>query len=187
VGSRVHSFLLEDPLLAQHHPATAARRSSRALRYAAWIGGAIAGLFAVYLVGINILVGTHLLRSALSADPEEMLVDYASAYSWIPGRVHVEGLKIRGSDWNIQWVLGIDKCDFNFSPLDLAHRRFHASRVRGDGLTFRVRLRVDSATAEHLAALPPVPGFAEFPHRKVGVQPPPPTDAEYRLWSILAT
>jgi hypothetical protein len=184
VGSRVHSFLLEDPLLAQHHPATAARRSSRALRYAAWIGGAIAGLFAVYLVGINILVGTHLLRSALSADPEEMLVDYASAYSWIPGRVHVEGLKIRGSDWNIQWVLGIDKCDFNFSPLDLAHRRFHASRVRGDGLTFRVRLRVDSATAEHLAALPPVPGFAEFPHRKVGVQPPPPTDAEYRLWSI---
>jgi hypothetical protein len=144
----------------------------------------MAGLFAIYLVGINVLVQTHILRSALSADPEEMLVDYASAYSWVPGRVHVEGLKIRGSDWNIQWVLGIDKCDFNFSPLDFAHRRFHASHVRGEGLTFRVRLRVDSATPDHVAALPPVPGFADFPHRKPGVQPPPTTDAEYNLWSI---
>jgi hypothetical protein len=113
-----------------------------------------------------------------------MLVDYASAYSWIPGRVHVEGLKIRGSDSSVQWVLRIDKCDFSFAPLELAHRRFHASHVRGVGLTFRVRLRVDSATPEHLAALPPVPGFGDFPHRKAGVQPPPPTDAEYRLWSI---
>jgi hypothetical protein len=148
------------------------------------IGGAIAGLVTLYLVGINVLVRTHLLRSALSADPEAMLVDYASAYSWIPGRVHVEGLKIRGSDSSVQWVLRLDKCDFNFAPLELAHRRFHASHVRGEGLTFRVRLRVDRATPEHLAALPPVPGFGDFPHRKAGVQPPPPTDAEYRLWSI---
>src|SRR5580658_59878 len=158
------------------------RPVSGASRWMGRIGGAIAGLVTLYLVGINVLVRTHMLRSALSADPEEMLVDYASAYSWIPGRVHVEGLKIRGSDWNIQWVLGIDKCDFNFSPLDFIHRRFHASRVRAEGLTFRVRLRVDSATPEHLAALPAVPGFADFPNRKPGPQPPPPTDAEYRLW-----
>jgi hypothetical protein len=163
---------------------TGTRRSSGALRWVRWIGGAIAGLLAIYLVGINVLVRTHILRSALSADPEAMLVDYTSAYSWIPGRVHVEGLKIRGSDSSIQWVLVIDKCDFNFAPLAFAHRRFHASHVRGDGLTFRVRLRVDSATPEHLAALPPIPGFPEFPHRKPGPEPPPPTDAEYHLWSI---
>ena len=183
--SRVHSLFLGHALHKRQWPVTGGRRSwGGAWRWAAWIGGAIAGLIAIYLVGINMLVRTHLLRSALSADPEEMLVDYASAYSWIPGRVHVEGLKIRGSDWNIQWVLGIDKCDFNFSPLDFAHRRFHASRVRAEGLTFRVRLRVDSATPEHLAALPAVPGFADFPNRKPGPQPPPPTDAQYRLWSI---
>jgi hypothetical protein len=181
---RTSRFFLGLPRLDRHLPVTRGRRTSGPLRAAAWTGGAIAGLFAIYLVGINVLVRTHILRSALSADPDEMLVDYASAYSFIPGRVHVEGLKIRGSDWNIQWVLGIDTCDFNFSPLDFAHRRFHASHVRGDGLTFRVRLRVDSATPEHLAALPSVPGFADFPHRRPGVQPPPPTDAEYRLWSI---
>src|SRR5271154_4387705 len=112
---------------------TGTRRSSGALRWVRWIAGAMAGLFAIYLVGINVLVRTHILRSALSADPEAMLVDYTSAYSWIPGRVHVEGLKIRGSDSSIQWVLGIDKCDFNFAPLDFAHQRFHASHVRGEG------------------------------------------------------
>jgi hypothetical protein len=184
LGSRVHSFFLEHPLLQRHSPVPGGRRSSGALRWAWWIGRAIAGLVTIYLVGINVLVRTHILRSALSADEEAMLVDYASAYSWIPGRVHVEGLKIRGSDSNIQWILGIDRCDFNFSPLELLHRRFHASHVRAEGLTFRVRLRVDTATPEHLAALPPVPGFADFPHRKPGVPPPPPTDAEYRLWSI---
>jgi hypothetical protein len=51
-------------------------------------------------------------------------------------------------------------------------------------LTFRVRLRVDSATPEHLAALPAVPGFPDFPHRKPETPPPPATDAQYRLWSI---
>ncbi len=142
------------------------------------------GLWAIYLVGINVLVRTRMLRSALSADPEEMLVDYASAYSWVPGRVHVEGLTVRGSDSNVQWILGIDKCDFRFSPFDFLKRRFHASHVRGEGLTFRVRLRVDSATPDHLAALPPVPGFPEFPHRKPGPEPPPLTDAQYHLWSI---
>ncbi len=184
LGSRVHSFLQEHPLFKQQWLMTGRRRAPGALRWVGWLAGAMAGLLATYLVGMNVFVGTHILRSALSADPEAMLVDYASAYSWIPGRVHVEGLKIRGSDSNIQWVLGIDKCDFNFSPLDFLHRRFHASHVRGDGLSFRVRLRVDSATPEHLAALPPVPGFADFPHRKPGPEAPPPTDAEYHLWSI---
>ena len=154
------------------------------MRWAAWVAGVTAALLAIYLVGINVFVRTRMLRSALSEDPEEMLVDYTSAYSVIPGQVHVEGLSIRGSDWNIQWILRIDKCDFRFSPLDFLHRRFHASHVRGDGLTFRVRLRVDEATPEHVAALPPVPGFGEFPHRKPGPQPPPPTDAQYRLWSV---
>jgi hypothetical protein len=186
LGSRVHSFLLEHPLIHRRWPLAGGRRSSghRAWRWTAWVAGLALGLLVTYLVGINVLVGTRMLRSALSADPEEMLVDYASAYSWVPGRVHVEGLKIRGSDSNIQWVLSIDKCDFRFSPLDFLHRRFHASHVRGEGLTFRVRLRVDSATPEHLAALPPIPGFAGFPHRKPGPEPPPPTDAQYRLWSI---
>jgi hypothetical protein len=177
---------LEHPLIHRHWPVAGGRRSSghRAWRWAAWVAVTAIGLLAAYLVGINVLVGTRMLRSALSADPEEMLVDYASAYSWVPGRVHVEGLRIRGSDSNIQWILGIDKCDFHFSPLDFLHRRFHASHVRGEGLTFRVRLRVDSATPEHLAALPPIPGFSGFPHRKPGPEPPPPTDAQYHLWSI---
>lgn len=184
MSPRVHSFFQEHPLFKQRWLVAGGRRSSRAWRWVRWIGIAIAGLFAVYLVGINILVQTRMLRSALSVDREEMLVDYTSAYSWIPGRVHVEGLSIRGSDWNIQWMLRIDKCDFHFSPLDFIHRRFHASHVRGDGLTFRVRLRVDSATPEHVAALPPIPGFGAFPHPKPGVRPPPPTDADYHLWSI---
>ena len=59
------------------------------------------------LVIANVLLRTRLLRNviedsptsfAILGDSSELRLDYASAYSWIPGRVHVEGLKIRGSD-----------------------------------------------------------------------------------------
>ena len=62
------------------------------------------------------------------------------------------------------------------------HRRFHADHVVGDGLSLRVRRRKPTFTAAEMAALPPVPGFADPP--LAGPPPPPLTDANYNLWSI---
>jgi hypothetical protein len=159
-------------------PRARARRLRRVLELAAL---AAVSAWALYLVAMNVFLRTRLFRSLVSANPDVMLVDYTSAYSLVPGRIHVERLSIRGRDPNVEWILTLDRCDFRVWPLDLFHRRFHASHVRGDGLALRARLREPSFTPDHAAALPPIPGFSDPPYS--GIKPPPITDEEYDLWS----
>ena len=137
-----------------------------------------------YFVGINVFLGTHLFRDVISADPRTILVDYTRAYSLWPGSIHAEGVVIRGSDSHVQWILHLERCDFQVSFADLAGKKFHTDHVRVDGVSFRVRRRVDQVTPETMSALPPVPGFLDPPLANVGPPDPPPTDETYRLWSI---
>ncbi|HEY6463576.1 MAG TPA: hypothetical protein VIY73_25585 [Polyangiaceae bacterium] len=140
------------------------------------------GAAALYLVALNVFVRTRLFRDLIGSDPDSMLVDYTSAYSIVPGRIHVEGLRIRGKDSHVEWILTLDRCDFDVSFLDLAHKKFHASHVEGDGLSMRVREREASFTTDEMRSLPPVPGFSDPPYS--GVKPPTLTDANYNLWTI---
>lgn len=141
--------------------------------------------FAVYLVAMNVFLRTRLFRDAITSSNGSLLVEYRSAYSLWPGRIHVEGLIIRGRDGSVEWILLLDRCDFRVSFAGLARKRFHASHVDGDGLSLRVRLRRDGpVTPEEMRALPPVPGFLDPPLADVGPPPTPLTDENYNLWSI---
>ncbi len=144
----------------------------------------VLGCAALYYAAMNVLVGTHSFRDAISAEPGSFLVEYRRAYSLLPGRVHVEGLYIRGRDSSVEWTLSIDRCDFGVSLLDLLRRRFHASHVEGDGLALRVRLRKDSVSAEAMSATPRIAGFLDPPLSDMGPPPAPLTDADYHLWSV---
>ena len=148
-----------------------------------WISALIFGL---YLVIGNGILRTRILRDILSGQPEARLVDYQTAYSIIPGRVHLEGLRIRGRERSVEWLLAIDRADVQISLFDLLRRRFHATSIRASGVSFRARLRIDPAdsSAEVLAALPPIPGFADPPTADLGPERLPLTDAEYDRWSI---
>ncbi|HEY1691569.1 MAG TPA: hypothetical protein VGG39_05390 [Polyangiaceae bacterium] len=140
------------------------------------------GAVALYYVAINVFVRTRIFRNLIGADPDSLLVDYTSAYSIVPGRIHVEGLRIRGKDSNVEWILSLDRCDFDVSFRELAHKKFHASHVEGDGLSLRMRQREPTFTPDETRSLPPVPGFSDPPYS--GVKPPPLTDANYNLWTI---
>jgi hypothetical protein len=161
-----------------------ARRSRMLRKLARWTALVLGGVALLYLIGMNVFLRTRLFRNAISADPDTLLVDYATAYSWWPGRIHVEGLSIRGRDSHVEWILRLDRCDLRVVFMDLAHKKFHAEHVRGDGVSMRVRLRAAVVTPEKMAALPPVPGFPDPPLKDVGPPPPPLTDANYNLWSI---
>ncbi|HTB72813.1 MAG TPA: hypothetical protein VK762_06200 [Polyangiaceae bacterium] len=159
-----------------------ARVARRAARVATIV---IVAALAAYLVGMNLFLRTRLFRNAITSASGSLLVEYRSAYSLFPGRIHVEGLTIRGRDGSVEWILLLDRCDFRVSFAALARRRFHASHVNGDGLSLRVRLRKEATVSpEETAALPPVPGFLDPPLKDVGPPPPPLTDANYNLWSI---
>jgi hypothetical protein len=157
--------------------------------------GIVAILAVSYLVVVNVLLRTGLLRNAisgssvtfaLSGNSTALRLDYQSAYSIIPGRVHVEGLTIRGREQNEEWFLTLDRADVAVSLVDLLHRSFHATRVRASGFTIRARLRLDraDATPDVVAALPPIAGFADPPLLDEGPDSPPLTDANYNLWMV---
>lgn len=158
------------------------RRVAR--RLAKGVALLLVGVAVLYLVGVNVFLRTHLFRDAIGADPESLLVDYGSAYSVWPGSIHAEGLVIRGSDSSVQWILRIQRVDFQVSFTDLARKKFHADHVRADGVSMRLRRRVDVVTPETMSALPSIPGFLDPPLAAVGPPPPPITDANYRLWSV---
>jgi hypothetical protein len=157
--------------------------------------GVVALLAASYLVVANVLLRTRLLRNAISGSSVNFAIsgnstalrlDYRSAYSIIPGRVHVEGLIIRGREHYEEWFLTIDRADVAVSLVDLVHRSFHATRVRASGFTIRARLRLDraDATPEVIAALPPIAGFPDPPLLDEGPDSPLLTDANYHLWMV---
>ena len=175
--------------MSGHPDATAGAsraRRARVVRRAARLAAlALVAALGAYLVGMNVFLRTRLFRNAITSRSGSLLVDYRSAYSLFPGRIHVEGLTIRGRDSSVEWILLLDRCDFRVSFAALARRRFHASHVNGDGLSLRVRLRKEaSVSPEETAALPPVPGFLDPPLKDVGPPPPPLTDANYDLWAI---
>jgi hypothetical protein len=149
----------------------------------------------LYLVVANALLRTRVLRDAISSSSAQfavsggssaLLLDYESAYSLLPGRVHVEGLTIRGRDRAVEWRLTLDQADVAISLVALLDRTFRATSVRSSGFTIRARLRLEraKATPEVVAALPPIVGFADPPLVDEGLAAPPLTDANYRLWSV---
>ncbi|MEO6418901.1 MAG: hypothetical protein ABIP39_05810 [Polyangiaceae bacterium] len=133
---------------------------------------------------MNVFLQTDLFRKAFNFKPETLMVDYRTAYSFYPGRIHVEGLALRGSDSAVQWILRIDQVDFSVSFLGLARRRFHASRIRANGLSMRLRLKSDDLSSDRLTALPEIPGFSDPPLREHRPPSPPPSDEDYKLWAI---
>ena len=159
---------------------------SRIAKIAAVLGAGVVVLYLLGMLGMNVFLQTRLFRHSISFSPDEFRLEYSRAYSTIPGKIYVEGLTIRGSDSAVEWILALDRCTFRVSFLDLLHRRFHAEHVRGDGLSLRVRLKLEGLDAPRdlVNALPPIPGFADPPYRLIGPPRPPLTDADYRLWSV---
>src|SRR5207247_893338 len=90
---------------------------------------------------------------------------FRRAWSLWPGRVHVDGLRVLMQDRNVQFVLTIDHADVDVRLRELARRTFHATRVRGDGLSFRFRHRIQPEAADRpfVTALAPVPPFEDPP------------------------
>jgi hypothetical protein len=163
-----------------------ARTSIRLLATALIATIALLGIAAC--VAIHFIVSTRTLRNWVNTSPEDLFLDYESGSAWVPGIVRIRGLTMRGSDRNVQWSFRMEDAVISVSLLDLLHKEFHATRVRGNRLVFRLREREEKATffAEHRSRVPKIPGFAD-PPLPISTPEPPPPDAKYarrHFWSV---
>ncbi len=143
-------------------------------------------LAAIYLIGMNVFLSTPLFDKAINAEPLVVDIHFRRGWSLFPGNVHATGLSIRGTDSNVEWVLKLDKADFDINLLVLARQRFEISRVHGTGISFRIRQKLETAPSPEVAkTLPPIDGLPPFT-----VRPKPPTapetwnDAAWKLWTV---
>ncbi len=138
---------------------------------------------AAYAGAARWLLSGPRLRALINADPESLLLEYDEATSLWPGHVTIRNLRIRGSDQNVQWIIRLATARVDYSMLALAQRTFRVERLRGDGLAFFIRNKLEPASGNvaDAAVLPPVPGFADPPLRSDPVQGPEP---EANPWKI---
>jgi hypothetical protein len=146
------------------------------------------GLALAAATAVHVIVSTRLLRQWVNGDTESLLLDYDEASAWVPGTIRVRGLTLRGSDPNVQWRFRMDRAVISISLLDLLRKRFHATRVRAEGLVFRLRekkTRTELSPA-HQALVPPVPGFPDPPLAQPEAETPPAAPASKSgYWTVV--
>jgi len=128
------------------------------------IGIALAGLYVLYLVAANVVLATPLLRSKLNEEPN-ITLEYASAWSLLPGVVHVRDFRLVLDERAVQMELRFDEVSVRIALPKLLRRTFHAKRVLGHGSALRVRNKVENPDAHRrrLAAYPSIEGLPDPP------------------------
>lgn len=157
------------------HVACSAAMRAIAVRVGKWALLTFVAMEVLYLIAANTLLRTRILRDHINHDPTRMDLEYESAWSLLPGVVHVRQLTIRGRGDGVEWWLHIDQAKFRVGLFDLCRARFHTSYTNVDGLDLHIRLRLrpEEALPDVVAALPDIEGFANPPLRD-----PPKAQAE---------
>ena len=100
----------------------------------------IAGIFLVvvlfYPVAGNLLLYSGALEDIISKKPEKLKIEWDTAWTLIPGRVHVEGLNLDIHTRKDRIQIGIDQAVVNLSLMPLIDKTVDITYGEVDGLTF---------------------------------------------------
>lgn len=120
-------------------------------------------LFAVLLlvtaaVGVNVYLNGEYLPRLIKSEQDWVTVEYRLAWTLWPGRLHIEGLRVRGEERGFTWQLSADRALLVADVSELTTRRIHLDDLvlSGTRVFVRPRLHYLDANAERLAALPPL-------------------------------
>lgn len=151
-----------------------------------WLRGAliaIFGIYAFYLLAVHLLIATPLLRHFANKSPEKFKLEYGSAWSVFPGRVHVRGLQLRIRISDAEVYVSSDRVYGTISLFALTKKTIKAHDLQASGMTVRVRPRFDREDLKPLTmeGYAEIPGFDEPPFRSQ--KPRELTDVS-GLWTI---
>ena len=105
------------------------------------------GLLLAYPVAANPLLALGGVQKMFEGT-DQVKVDFPRAWSLWPGHVHVEQVRLTMQDRNVEFSLELAHADVEIALRDLFHRTLHATKVRGDGVVFRFRHRIDPESAD---------------------------------------
>ncbi len=138
-----------------------------------------------YLILANAFLNFNILPIAF-AGTNQVRATVQGGWTIIPQRVHVRQVRVIFQDHNLQFSIDLARGFLVVHLTELLHQRFHASHLRGEGIVFRLRNRVDP-WAKHdpeVTSFPPIPEYPAPAVYEAYVPGPLITDAQYNLWSI---
>ncbi len=158
---------------------------NRTLRIVRWLVTLVLGAEGLYVLAANSFLSMGGV-TVMFAGTDSAKAEFASAWTLVPGTIHAQGLTITIQDHNVQSLIALDKVRVVLSLPKLFSHVFYATEVRGEGLVFRFRHRIqpEAKDAPSVRALPPIPGFSDPPLFLAWAPEPPIPDARYNLWSV---
>jgi hypothetical protein len=160
------------------------RRESGRLIVRRIVAGAAAA-YALWLVAVHVFLWTPLLCKLINESQQTVHVQYHFAWSVVPGKLHASGLVLTVQDHVQQFRLAIDDLAVNIVLGQLLDRKFHATHVRADGITFAMRRRLPpgKVTQEALRGLPAIDGLPPIPRMPLEADDRVP-DFRYKMFSV---
>ncbi|HKO50158.1 MAG TPA: hypothetical protein VJV79_20650 [Polyangiaceae bacterium] len=145
----------------------------------------MAGLEFVYLVGANSFLNLGLLPLAFEST-NQVKASISGGWSVLPGHVHFRNARFVFQDHNLQFSIDMKSGFLVLHLSELARHTVHASHLRGEGVAFRMRHRVEpwSKNEPAVGTFPPIPEFPAPAVFEARVPERPLTDAEYNLWTV---
>lgn len=118
-------------------------------------------LLALYYVGVNAMLASPLGEALFCSQPDLFQIRYDRAWTLIPGKVEVRGFQLSMQDPAVQLMITADRVHGDLHPWKLWRLHFHATDVEADGVTLRVRPRVEPGDPREktLDQLPPIAGY----------------------------
>ncbi len=105
------------------------------------IGGRVSRLVMVcliievlYLIIVNTLLGSSLLKNILNRRPDKHEYSWTSAWSIVPGVIHVRGFQMQNRSRSVAWTLLIDKARFRTALWALPFRTMRIYRLKAFGV-----------------------------------------------------
>jgi hypothetical protein len=137
------------------------------------------------LVLANLFLNFNGLSLAF-AGTNQVNATVASGFSVVPGRVYVRKVRITFQDHNLEFAIDVERAFVVVQLRELLGHTFHGSHLRAEGLSFRMRHRVDPwlQHAPSVGAFAPIPEFSAPAVFEAYVPEPPISDADYHLWSV---
>ncbi|MBI2570160.1 MAG: hypothetical protein HYV63_24420 [Candidatus Schekmanbacteria bacterium] len=133
-------------------PPQAPRRGRRLLRTLAIAAIAIE---VGYAVAATVVLNSDAMKERINKRPQKLKIEYAFAWSALPGWVHVREIAAEGASRRTRWQASLRSGSFLVDPLVLPARRFRPLLVRGSGLRFALEILPRSPLPQ--AAEPAIP------------------------------
>ncbi len=147
-------------------------RSRELLRTHLWAWVAARVLFVLgatwllYIFLANVFIGTPLLRKIVSKE-DDVLMEYGSAWTVWPGRVHVRNFRLRTKNKDMEMMISIDAASASIDLVSVFTKNLLVRDLVANGASVRVRPRYyqDEVDPKVIEGFPPIDGFPEVPLR----------------------